>query len=206
MSLTAPLPLIYPISPESLRGPELLRWAQALAAEGCTLIQYRRKSGPDGERLSELRALLDALRPSGCRVVVDDRVDLCLLAGAHGVHLGQFDLPPSDTRSLLGPDVIIGFSTHSVGQALEAMDLPVDYIALGPVFPTTSKAKPDPVVSPADQQAVIRAARVPVVAIGGITPASAGELWRRGFASLAVISALEGDPASGWRRFVRGAR
>lgn len=202
MSLPTPFPPVYPISPDSFRGADLMAWAAALAAEGCRLLQYRRKSGPDGETLAELSALLDLLRPSGCRVIVDDRPDLCLLAGAHGVHLGQDDLPPTDTRSLLGPHKIIGYSTHTVEQAREAIDLPVDYIALGPVFPTETKAHPEPVVSVAEQEAVLRAARVPVVAIGGITPATAGDLRRRGFAGLAVISALERDTASAWRRLL----
>jgi thiamine-phosphate diphosphorylase len=141
----------------------------------------------------------------GCRVIVNDRVDLCLLSGADGVHLGQDDLPPSEARRLLGPGKIIGISTHTMEQFGEARDSPADYLALGPVFPTGSKADPSPLVQVGIQEAALKAAPLPVVAIGGITPLNAGELWARGFASLAVIGALARDPGPSWREFLAHA-
>lgn len=197
-----PLPLLYPITPDGLAGPALLAWAGELLEAGCKLLQYRRKSGPDRERLADLEALLALCGTYSCRLVVDDRTDLVILSGADGVHLGQTDLPPSEARQLLGTGRLIGFSTHGWEQAEEAIDSPADYLALGPVFGTTTKANPDPVVPVEVQERVLRASPIPVVAIGGITPRNAPELWARGFASLAVIGALAANPAEGWRAFM----
>ncbi len=196
------LPPIYPITPDALRGAALMDWVQELLDEGCRLLQVRRKTGPDGERLTELDEIVSRCRMVGCKVIVDDRADLVLLSGADGVHLGQTDLPPSEARQLLGPHKIIGLSTHTWEQFQEALDYPVDYLALGPVFPTGSKIDPDAVVPESDQGRILRTSPLPVVAIGGITPASARELWERGFASLAVIGALADGPGEGWRDFM----
>jgi len=196
------LPPLYPITPEALRGAALTVWVEELLDAGCRLLQVRRKTGPDGERLTELDEIVSRCRVCGCKVIVDDRVDLVMLSGADGVHLGQTDLPPSEARQLLGPDKIIGFSTHTWQQFQEAPDYPVDYLALGPVFPTGSKIDPDAVVPVKDQDRILRTSPLPVVAIGGITPANARELWERGFASLAVIGALAEKPGKGWREFM----
>lgn len=190
---------LYPITPGTLRGPSLMAWAGELLDVGCRLLQYRRKSGPDVERLDELEELLSLCRTYGCKVIVDDRVDLVMHSGADGVHLGQTDLPPVEARQLLGPGKIIGFSTHNAEQFEEALDYPVDYLALGPVFPTTTKLNPSPVVPVELQTRLLGTSSLPVVAIGGITPDNAGELWSRGFASLAVIGALAENPGKGWR-------
>ncbi len=200
---TSPLefPPIYPITPDALRGGALLEWATSLIGTGCTMIQFRRKTGPDEERLADLRDLVGLARPASCRVIVDDRVDLCLLAHADGVHLGQSDLPVPEARVLLGRDRIIGHSTHSLEQFEQALDLPLNYLALGPVYPTTTKEEPDPVVPPLIQREVLSRSPWPVVAIGGITAAKAETLWRRGFASVAVISALREGPAESFRDF-----
>ena len=197
---------LYPITPEGLRGDALVEWAGELLAVGCRLLQYRRKSGSDAERLWELEALLDLCRPRGCSVIVDDRVDLVLLSGADGVHLGQEDMPPAEARQLLGPDRIIGYSTHTAEQFEEACDSPADYLALGPVFPTRTKENPSPVVPEAVQRRLVASSPLPVVAIGGITPQNARALWDRGFASLAVIGALAADPARGWNAFETARR
>lgn len=196
------LPPLYPITPESRRGPTLMAWAGELLNAGCRLLQYRRKSGPDAERLDELEELLSLCQTYGCRVIVDDRVDLVMLSGADGVHLGQTDLPPLEARQLLGPGKIIGFSTHNAGQFEEALDYPVDYLALGPVFPTATKQNPSPVVPVEVQTRLLGASPLPVVAIGGIAPSNARELWSRGFASLAVIGALAMKPGEGWLDFM----
>jgi thiamine-phosphate diphosphorylase len=196
------LPPLYPITPEALRGAGLMAWVAELLHAGCHLVQVRRKTGPDGERLTELDEVVARCHAHDCRVIVDDRVDLAMLSGADGVHLGQTDLPPSEARQLLGPHKIIGFSTHTWEQFQEALDYPVDYLALGPVFPTDSKIDPDAVVPRTDQDRILRTSPLPVVAIGGITPNSARELWECGFASLAVIGALAHEPGEGWRDFM----
>jgi thiamine-phosphate diphosphorylase len=196
------LPPLYPITPEGLRGAGIMAWVAELLHAGCQLLQVRRKTGPDGERLTELDEVVARCHAHDCRVIVDDRVDLAMLSGADGVHLGQTDLPPSEARQLLGPHKIIGFSTHTWEQFQEALDYPVDYLALGPVFPTDSKIDPDAVVPGTDQDRILRTSPLPVVAIGGITPNSARELWERGFASLAVIGALAHEPGEGWRDFM----
>jgi thiamine-phosphate pyrophosphorylase len=195
------LPPVYPISPDDRPSEALLEWAKALLGAGCTLFQYRRKRMDDASRLRELEALLTLAAPAKATVIVDDRVDLMLLAGAQGVHVGQRDLPPTAVRSFVGRGYFLGFSTHSVAQAEEAFDWPLDYLALGPVFETGSKENPDPVVSPADQGRVLKTCPFPAVAIGGITPERAVELWRRGFASVAVIGALAQEPEKGWKAF-----
>jgi|YelNatPaOPRAMG01_1025707.scaffolds.fasta_scaffold03201_7 thiamine-phosphate pyrophosphorylase len=194
-----PFSAVYPISPEGLERQALLAWAADLAGEGCRLLQYRRKTGSDRERFADVSALLGFCRSRGVKLILDDRVDLCLVAGADGVHLGQQDLPAAEARTLLGPGAIIGLSTHNLDQFRQALQLPVDYLALGPVHPTASKDHPDPVVPVEVQEAVLKESPLPVVAIGGIHPQNARPLWERGFASLAVISCLSSDPAAGWR-------
>ena len=195
------LPPLYPITPESLRGPALIAWAGELLEEGCRFLQYRRKSGTDDEALRDLDKLLALCRTYGCKVIVDDRVDLVMLSGADGVHLGQSDLPPVEARQLLGTGKLIGFSTHNREQFEEALDYPVDYLALGPVFRTANKENPSPVVPAQVQTIILASSPLPIVAIGGIAPSIAGELWSRGFASLAVIGALARNPGKGWRDF-----
>ncbi len=197
-----PLPPLYPITPDGLSGPALLGWAGELLEAGCRLLQYRRKTGLDRDRLTDLEALLGLCRTYSCRLVVDDRTDLVMLSGADGVHLGQTDLPPSEARQLLGTGKLIGFSTHNWEQAEEALDSPADYLALGPVFGTSTKENADPVVPVEVQERVLRASPIPVVAIGGITPHNARALWQRGFASLAVIGALASRPEEAWREFM----
>lgn len=198
------LPRVYPITPAHPDAEGLLRWVRELLDAGCTFLQFRRKGRPDSDQLRELDALLSLAGPYGARVIVDDRCDLCMLAGAAGVHLGQEDLPPDSARALLGPAAILGYSTHSLEQARRAFAAPVNYLALGPVFATESKQRPDPVVSPETQEEVLRESPLPLVAIGGITPERARVLWERGFASVAVISALEEAPGASWRAFQEG--
>jgi thiamine-phosphate diphosphorylase len=198
------LPRVYPITPVQLDSEVLLRWLRELLDAGCTFFQFRRKGRPDSDQLRELDAVLNLAGPYGARVIVDDRCDLCMLSGAAGVHLGQEDLPPDAARALLGPAAILGYSTHNLEQARRAFSAPVNYLALGPVFATESKQRPDPVVSAKAQEEVLRESPLPLVAIGGITPERARALWERGFASVAVISALEEAPGAAWAAF-RGA-
>ncbi|MEJ2368301.1 MAG: thiamine phosphate synthase [Acidobacteriota bacterium] len=195
------LPPVYPITPDDLTGSGLADWVHRLLDAGCRFFQYRAKTADDERRLRDLMRITEDAHRFGAAVIVDDRPDLCLLAGADGVHVGQSDLPPSAVRRLLGPAAVIGFSTHSPAQAAAALDEGADYLALGPVFPTRTKTNPDPVLSEEDQAAIIQSCPLPITAIGGITARRAPELWSRGFASLAVISAFAKSPDSAWREF-----
>ena len=143
----------------------------------------------------QAKAALAVAERSGVKLIINDRVDVALAIGAHGVHLGQDDLPPEATRKLLGAAAILGYSTHNVDQALEAVKLPIDYLAIGPIFPTTSKPDTFPVIGLKGLRAVRRAiGDFPLVAIGGITHANARDAIEAGADSVAVISALLADP------------
>jgi thiamine-phosphate pyrophosphorylase len=131
-----------------------------------------------------------AFRP-GVQLIINDRVDLALAVGAHGVHLGQDDMPPEAARKLLGPNAIIGYSTHNIEQAIAAINLPIDYLAIGPIFATTTKTDTAPVLGLEALRTVREAiGGFPLVAIGGITHANAREVIRAGADSVAVISAV----------------
>jgi thiamine-phosphate pyrophosphorylase len=184
---------------------DCVRLAEALFAGGARLVQVRNKKAGAREFLSQVERIL-LFAPSDGRVVVNDRVDVALLAGAAGVHLGQTDLPPAAARQILGPGRIIGFSTHNFEQAVEADSLPVDYIAVGPVFETSTKDNPDPVVGVEKLAIICRAVKKPVVAIGGITLDNAKAALGAGAASVAVIRDLlaHEDVAQRTRMFERG--
>jgi thiamine-phosphate pyrophosphorylase len=125
------------------------------------------------------------------QLIINDRVDIALAAGADGVHLGQDDLPPEAARKLLGPQAIIGYSTHNVEQAISATKLPIDYLAIGPIFSTTTKSDTAPVLGLEGLRAVRRAiGEFPLAAIGGITLNNARAVIDAGADSVAVISAL----------------
>lgn len=184
---------------------DCVRLAEALFAGGARLVQVRNKKAGAREFLSQVERIL-LFAPSDGRVVVNDRVDVALLAGAAGVHLGQTDLPPAAARQILGPGRIIGFSTHNLEQAVEADSLPIDYIAVGPVFETSTKDNPDPVVGVEKLAIICRAVRKPVVAIGGITLDNAKAALSAGAASVAVIRDLlaHEDVVQRTRMFERG--
>lgn len=131
-------------------------------------------------------------------MIVNDRVDLALVSGARGVHVGQDDFPPGDARGLLGPAAVIGYSTHTIAQIDEAAIEPVSYIAVGPVFGTQTKDTGYLAVGlDLVKEAVRRSRGRPVVAIGGITLATAPEVWAAGASAVAIISDLlhGGDPS-----------
>lgn len=143
----------------------------------------------------QAKAALAVAERRGVKLIINDRVDVALAIGAHGVHLGQDDLPPEAARKLLGAAAILGYSTHNVDQALEAVKLPIDYLAIGPIFHTTSKPDTFPVIGLEGLGAVRRAiGEFPLVAIGGITHANARDAIEAGADSVAVISALLADP------------
>src|SRR5207249_10689832 len=163
--------------------------AASLIAGGARLIQLRDKNASSRELLHTVDRVI-AFAPSDVRVIVNDRVDIARIAGAAGAHVGQKDLPPAAVRSILGPDAIVGFSTHNMQQAVEAGKWPVDYIAVGPSFPTSTKETPDPVVGLGGLQEISKVVYKPIVAIGGIRLENAAELLKAGVHAIAVIRDL----------------
>ena len=168
-------------------------YARDLATGGATLIQYRNKVGSTREMLSHAREIRRAL-PQGVTLILNDRADICIAAGYDGVHVGQDDLSPEGARTVIGPSRILGVSTHNLEQLREADAGPADYIAFGPVFATSSKRSPDPVVGLEGIRAARAATRKPLVAIGGITRANARSVIEAGADSVAVIAELLSSP------------
>ncbi len=145
--------------------------AEIAVRQGVRMLQLREKSLPDGELLRIAREVRAVTRGTGTRFVVNDRPDIAVLCDADGVHVGQGDLPVAEVRRIVGEGMIVGLSTHSVAQATAAQSLMgVDYIGFGPVYPTTTKAVPDPVVGTVLLKEVLGFSQLPVVAIGGIFP------------------------------------
>ena len=205
MSPTLPrLYAILDVDRTVARGLAPLELVELWLSSGIRLVQLRAKTLSFGPMLELAEAVVARTREAGALAIVNDRVDVARLADADGVHLGQDDLSPSDARKMLGRDRLIGFSTHNTGQVEAALSMPVDYLAIGPVFATESKARPDPVVGlEGVRSAVERAGEIPVVAIGGITLAQAHKVLACGAASVAVIAGLlTDDPAARAREWL----
>jgi thiamine-phosphate pyrophosphorylase len=186
-----PRPFLYPIVDAGALGPRPVAEAvAALARGGARIVQLRVKDGPDRRLLALAAEARAAAHAGGALLVVNDRPDVARIVGADGVHVGQDDLDPRSVRALLPPGAIVGFSTHTLEQLAAAASEPVDYVAVGPVFATRSKAAPDPVVG----LETVRRARAltsrPLVAIGGITQGNARSVVAAGADGVAVISAL----------------
>lgn len=184
------LPRLYPITDVRLSGLSHAEQVEQFAAAGATLIQVREKVASPREFYE---AALDAVRVArkwNVKLIINDRVDIALAVAADGVHLGQDDLPPARARALLGEGRIIGYSTHDLKQALGADLLPIDYLAIGPVFQTSTKENPDPVVGLEELVAIRAHVSKPLVAIGGITLERARSMIDAGANSVAVISDL----------------
>jgi thiamine-phosphate pyrophosphorylase len=197
------LPGLYPITDRRLSGLTHAEQVARLCEGGARVVQLREKHLPAREFYAEASEALRVARSFGATLIVNDRADVALLVGADGVHLGQDDMPPGAARLILGEGKIVGFSTHGVEQASEAARLPVDYVAIGPVFDTSSKENPDPVVGLEGVRRVREAiGSVPLVAIGGITAETAPSVLAAGADSVAVIGALvaTSDPAEITRR------
>ncbi len=191
-SRRAPFSRLYPILDLSLETFETLSFGvRALARAGCRLVQLRAKdlSGEEFHRFA--LAARDASRECGIRLVINDRVDIALLVGADGVHLGQDDLSPEGARAILGRSAIIGLSTHDVEEARRAATAPVDYLAIGPIFETSTKTSGRSTLGVEGARAVRAVVEKPLVAIGGITLERAPALLEAGIDGLAVISALK---------------
>jgi thiamine-phosphate pyrophosphorylase len=198
------LPRLYPIVDASCfrEYAALFAAAEELAAAGCTLLQYRNKSGNARQMLDQARELRARLGPS-VKLIMNDRADLCLAAAFDGLHIGQDDLSPESARRIIGPDRRLGVSTHNPEQLAEADKTSADHLAIGPVFATASKANPDPVVGLEGLRRARELTCKPLVAIGGITRANARSVIDAGADSVAVISDLLRDPRKSAEEFLK---
>jgi thiamine-phosphate pyrophosphorylase len=168
--------------------------ARALVGPGgARILQVRMKPASVDEIVRVARMARRVCTELGASLVINDRIDIALAVGADGVHLGQTDLPLAAARDLVGDALAIGVSTHNPAQVAEAVAARPSYIAYGPVFATSTKENPDPVQGlEALRAAVALAGDIPVVAIGGVTPAAAAALYATGVAALCAISAVNG--------------
>ena len=176
--------------------------AEELAAAGCTLLQYRNKSGNARQMLDHARELKGRIGATA-RLIMNDRADLALIAEFDGAHVGQDDLSPESVRRIIGPERWLGVSTHNPEQLREADLTSADYLAIGPVFSTSSKDKPDPIVGLDGVLQARQLTRKPLVAIGGITRANAASVIEAGADSVAVISDLLREPRKSAEEFFR---
>jgi thiamine-phosphate pyrophosphorylase len=183
--------------------------ARAYLAGGARLLQLRAKELGGAAFRDLATAMVDDARGAGGLVVVNDRADIAALSGAAGVHVGQDDLPADDVRRIVGADAIVGLSTHTRAQLTAARALPISYVAIGPVFGTSTKATGYDAVGLEmirEAHALASPYNIPVVAIGGITLERVTSVWAAGAASAAVITDLvTDDPAARVAEFVRKA-
>jgi thiamine-phosphate pyrophosphorylase len=198
------LPRLYVILDAALITSPERDCAASLAKAGVRLLQYRNKSASARQYLESSRALAETLVPGGVSFFVNDRPDVAFLAGASGVHVGQEDLDVEQTRRVIGRDRLVGVSTHNLEQFDRAATSSADYIAVGPIFGTSSKANPDPVVGLAFLRRVRGLTEKPIVAIGGITLERAAGAIEAGADSVAVISGIlsAADPAQRARQYI----
>jgi thiamine-phosphate pyrophosphorylase len=205
------LPRLYAILDASCFADcqQMFEAAEEWVKAGVTLLQYRNKTADSGAMLAEARALSERLSrtrvsaPHGLKLIMNDRADLCLAAEFDGVHVGQDDLSPESVRKIVGSGRWVGVSTHNASQVEQAEQTSADYIAIGPVFATASKEKPDPVVGLAGVHAARALTRKPLVAIGGITRRNCRSVIEAGADSVAVISDLVRDPSKSVEEFLR---
>jgi thiamine-phosphate pyrophosphorylase len=187
------LPKIYPITDRQLSGLSHAEQVARLIDGGATFIQLREKHLPPIDFFREAEAAAKVADNNSVTLIINDRVDIAMAIGARGVHLGQNDMPVEAARRLLKDAALIGFSTHTQQQTETAIRAPIDYIAFGPVFKTSTKQDPDPTVGLEQLRAVKNnAAAVPLVAIGGITAANVQAVFRAGADSAAVIASVVG--------------
>lgn len=179
----------------------LLAFAAKLHAAGVALMQYRNKSGNARQMLSQARELRRCLE--GAPLIMNDRADLCLAAGFDGVHLGQQDLSAEGARRVVGEKLWVGVSTHIPEQVRQAAAGPADYVAVGPVFATATKANPDPVIGLEGVRAARALTSKPLVAIGGINRENCHSVIQAGADSVAVISDLLDNPRKSAEEFLR---
>lgn len=206
MSRAAGLPRLYAIADADALGSldRLVEFVEELAAAGVQLIQYRNKRGGAREMLQHGRELRRAARAA--RLIMNDRADLALAAEWDGVHVGQEDLSPEGARAVVGNRLWVGVSTHNPEQVSESAKAPVDYLAVGPVFQTSSKKNPDPVIGLEGVRRARALTDKPLVAIGGITRANCRSVIEAGADSVAVIADLIREPRGAAAEFLEHLR
>ena len=206
-------PPLYAIIDAALLKTSELSFAEMMTESGVELLQYRNKRASSRELFEasqSISATLTRLAKPGSykpRFIVNDRADIARLANAQGVHVGQQDLNVEEARAIVGPDSLVGVSTHSLEQLDAADKTSADYIAFGPIFPTSSKENPDPVVGLHLLREARQHTQKPIVAIGGITLERAAEVFRAGADSLAVARDLivSENPAARAQFFLKEA-
>jgi thiamine-phosphate pyrophosphorylase len=198
------LPKLYVILDAALLTSSEIETARRLTDAGVRLIQYRNKTAAARELFQRSRELSEMLKPQGVRFIVNDRPDVAYLAGADGVHVGQEDLNVEQTRRVIGREKCVGVSTHNLGQFQSAITTSADYLAVGPIFSTSTKANPDPVVGTALLRQVRPLTDKAIVAIGGITLERAAGVIEAGADSVAVGSDIlhAADPAKRARQYI----
>ena len=189
------IPRLYAIiDPGQAGGRPLLEVAAALLSSGVRLIQLRDKQAASRDLYERAQLVAECVHRGGGIFIVNDRADVAWAVNADGVHVGQDDLPVEPARAIVGPDKLVGFSTHNLEQVRIADLSSADYVAFGPIFATASKEQPDPVVGVEGLREARKATSKPLVAIGGITPENARGVIEAGADSVAVIRALVGAP------------
>lgn len=173
-------------------GRSNIEVVRQMVAAGIRVIQYREKGKSLREKYNECLQIRDMTREAGVTFIVNDHIDLALLVGADGVHLGQDDLPPEKVRHLLGDEMIIGMSTHSPAQARAAVNSRVDYIGVGPIFATKTKQDVCAPVGLEYLEYAVNNANIPFVAIGGIKEHNINEVARRGARCIALVTEIVG--------------
>lgn len=198
------LPRLYVILDPSCfaSAQDLFSAAQQWCDAGVSLLQYRNKSGNAREMLEQARELRQRLGKT-VRLIMDDRADLAVATGFDGVHMGQDDLSPEAARKIIGKNLYLGVSTHNSEQITEAAQTSADYLAIGPVFTTSSKQQPDPVVGLEGVRGARQLTNKPLVAIGGITRRNCHAVIEAGADSVAVISDLVREPRKSAEEFLR---
>ena len=184
------LSVYFVTGPDDTRGRPVVEVVLEAVRGGVTIVQLRWKHAPGRAFVQQARALIDALRPVGVPLIVNDRVDVALASGADGVHVGQDDIAPADVRQLVGERCIVGLSVTNVDQACVVDPRVVDYVGLGPVFATASKEDAAPPLGLDGTRAACRALAVPAVAIGGVSADTAAAVIDTGVDGIAVVSAI----------------
>ena len=201
------LPKLYAIVDVTCFAPQLrttnsiVEFARDLNEGGVTLLQYRNKNGDTRQMVQHAREIKRVLEGK-VMLIMNDRADICVALGFDGVHLGQEDLPAEGARLVVG-ERLVGISTHNIAQVKEADATSADYVAIGPVFPTTGKKNPDALVGLEGVRKARAATKKPLVAIGGITRQNAKSVIEAGADSVAVISDLLSSPRRAAEEFLR---
>ncbi len=189
------IPKIYPLTNVEISGLSQVEQVKKLINGGAKLIQLREKKATSRDFYESAKKVLEIARKSDVKILINDRIDIALAVKADGVHLGQDDLSPIYAREILGKNAIIGFSTHNISQAIKAIKLPINYLAIGPIFNTNTKENPDEVVGIKGLKQVRKAiGNFPLVAIGGITLENCPKIFESGADSVALISAILQKP------------